>query len=113
MFDEKGKIVGTLKTIGIVLGLLLTVSSVVGGVMSLIARVAQQDFVTRAALKEHEEVILRQVEARIATNEALASEKEKAVIDLIENMRRAQKESNERLQASINQIYDLLVRERR
>ncbi len=101
-----------LQMIGVMLGLLITVTTVVGGIASFGAKLAEHDFVTVSAAKEREAELLRQMETRIETSEALAAQRESALVARIETLRKSQEESNARMQVSIDRIYNLLLRGR-
>ncbi len=98
-----------LKVIGVVLGLAITAGTVISGVTSFGAKLAERDFVTLVAAKEREAELVRQFETRIATSEALAAQREEAMVQRIETLRKAQEEANGRMQASIDRIYNLLL----
>ncbi len=99
-----------LQMVGIMLGLLVTVVTVVGGIASFGAKMT--DFVTITAVKEREAELLRQMETRIETSEALAAQRESALVQRIVTLTKSQEESNARMQVSIDRIYNLLLARR-
>ncbi len=102
-----------LQLIGLFLGTIITISTVVGGVMSIGMRFAEGSFLTLAAAGEREKVLTEKIETRIANGEALAAQRESALAQRLEALRQAQEESNTRMQASVDRIYNLLLQGRR
>ncbi len=101
-----------LQLAALVLGLVITASTVLGGVTSIGARLAERDFMTLTVAKEREALLAKQFETRIATSEALAAQREAALVERIESMRKSQEEANQRMQTSIDRIYNLLLQRR-
>ncbi len=102
----------SLQPIALLLGLGITISTIVSGITSFGAKLAEHDFVTLSSAKEREAELMRQMETRIQSSEALASQRESALVQRIETLRKSQEESNARMQASIDRIYNLLLARR-
>ncbi len=94
------------------LGVVIAVSTIVGGVTSFAAKLAASDFITIRAAKEREIELVRQLEQRIENSETLAAQRESALVQRIETLGKTQGEANNRMQAAIDRIYNLLLARR-
>ena len=103
----------TIQLVGLILGAILALSTIIGGIMTLGAKLAERDFVTVPLMKEREAIIIQQLERRIASGEALAAQRETALTQRIEVMATGQAEANVRMRTSIDRIYNLLLQGRR
>jgi 4-aminobutyrate aminotransferase-like enzyme len=103
----------TVRNIGMVLGILVAAGSMGSGIVGLGARFAAADFATQAQIKEREAALRAEIVAIIAANERLATQREGALAQRIEELGRTTKEANDRLTNSIDRIYNLLLQGRR
>jgi hypothetical protein len=110
MMDEKKK--STLQIIGVLLGIAITAGTVLSGLTSFAAKLAERDFITIPVAKERDALLQRTFEQRIAVSEALAAQREAALVQRIEALSHVQEDANARMQTSIDRISNLLLQRR-